>query len=378
MCLFVRRCCSSEPVCSSTMKMQTEHLTKLNLPRSPQCVSLLTYLRQLCCTRCCLISYFVSHFVNRNLQTLICVLVARPRRCLTLSNPVPWQNWMAAYLGYTLPMRTLFRGWPIMVNDTHTRRRRIETSLFSSYCRFYRRRSTAVLFGALYTELICNKTLTDLPASRSYVLLLHYFGDNFLPARWCIMSPGLLQLSAVRSDWQTHAASKVGAECCGKADHRSETSWTHHTDIESTSLVASQTTSWIQDCQLGIPNAVKQSTWLSGRRYSSRLRKFCSLPQVFFGEKVLCHSCSQSFWWQMFCCSWTTYLEQLTCQSARQGSQLHRIQKTTENIHVSDGLRRIVTFLIIAPYKYSTYLLTYHTVSIRWSSYYSSADRSCG
>ena len=68
----------------------------------------------------------------------------------------------------------------------------------------------------------------------------------------------------------------------------------------------------------------------------------------------------------MFCCIWTTYLEQLTCQSARQGSQLHRIQKTTENIHVSDGLRRIVTFLINAPYKYSyllTYLLTYlHTL----------------
>jgi len=62
----------------------------------------------------------------------------------------------------------------------------------------------------------------------------------------------------------------------------------------------------------------------------------------------------------MFCCSWTTYLEQLTCQSARQGSQLHRIQKTTENIHVSDGLRRIVTFLIIAPYFLPlTYLLTY-------------------
>ena len=42
---------------------------------------------------------------NGDLQTLICVHVARPRRCLTLSNPVPWQNWMAAYLGYTL------RGW---------------------------------------------------------------------------------------------------------------------------------------------------------------------------------------------------------------------------------------------------------------------------
>ena len=53
-----------------------------------------------------------------------CVLVARPRRCLTLSNPVPWQNWMAAYLGYTLRMKTLFRGRPVMVHDTHTTRRR--------------------------------------------------------------------------------------------------------------------------------------------------------------------------------------------------------------------------------------------------------------
>jgi len=50
-----------------------------------------------------------------------------PRRCLTLSNPVPW---MAAYLGYTLRMRTLFRGWPIMVNDTHTRRRRFKMTRF--------------------------------------------------------------------------------------------------------------------------------------------------------------------------------------------------------------------------------------------------------
>ena len=29
-----------------------------------------------------------------------------------------------AYLGYTLRMSTLFHGWPTMVNDTHTRRRR--------------------------------------------------------------------------------------------------------------------------------------------------------------------------------------------------------------------------------------------------------------
>ena len=48
------------------------------------------------------------------------------------------------------------------------------------------------------------------------------------------------------------------------------------------------------------------------------------------------------------------------CQCARQGSQRHRLQKKTEIIHVSDGLRRlrIVTLLIISLYKYS-YLLTY-------------------
>jgi len=68
---------------------------------------------------------------NGNLQTLICVLVVRPRRCLTLSNSVRWQNWMVAYLGYTLRMRTLFRGWPIMVNDTHTRRRRSRLHVFT-------------------------------------------------------------------------------------------------------------------------------------------------------------------------------------------------------------------------------------------------------
>jgi len=31
---------------------------------------------------------------------------------------------MAAYLGYSLRMKTLFHGWPVMVNDMHTRRRR--------------------------------------------------------------------------------------------------------------------------------------------------------------------------------------------------------------------------------------------------------------
>jgi len=59
---------------------------------------------------------------NGDLQTLICVLAVRSK----------WgpgyilQNWMAAYLCYILQMNTLFPGWPIMVHDTHTRRRNDE------------------------------------------------------------------------------------------------------------------------------------------------------------------------------------------------------------------------------------------------------------
>jgi len=53
--------------------------------------------------------------------TLICDLADRPRRCPTLSNPVLWQSWMAAYAGYTLQMKTLFPGRPIVVHDMHMR-----------------------------------------------------------------------------------------------------------------------------------------------------------------------------------------------------------------------------------------------------------------
>ena len=41
----------------------------------------------------------------------------------------PRQNWMVAYLGYTLRMKTLFRGWPVMAHETHTRRRKQNTRI---------------------------------------------------------------------------------------------------------------------------------------------------------------------------------------------------------------------------------------------------------
>ena len=60
---------------------------------------------------------------SSDLHSFVSLWVERPRWCPTLLNPVPWKNWMAAYLGYILRMKTLFRGWPVMVHDTHTRRR---------------------------------------------------------------------------------------------------------------------------------------------------------------------------------------------------------------------------------------------------------------
>jgi len=65
---------------------------------------------------------------NGDLQTLICVLLCETQ---TMSNPVPWQNWMEAYLGYTLRMKRLFRGWPVMVYEIYTKRRRLEELLWN-------------------------------------------------------------------------------------------------------------------------------------------------------------------------------------------------------------------------------------------------------
>ena len=67
--------------------------------------------------------FWVWHFeTRRDVQNLsqICSAVSEEMS----ENPVLWQNWMAAYLSYTLQMKTLFNGWPIMVHDTHTRRRK--------------------------------------------------------------------------------------------------------------------------------------------------------------------------------------------------------------------------------------------------------------
>jgi len=98
-----------------------KHFMKISNKRFLYWASLAAW-KSIACSKCALEMSWVKTKVSE-LWTLTCVLVARPRRCLTLSNPVPWQNWMAAYLGYTLRMKTLFHGWPVMAYETHTRRR---------------------------------------------------------------------------------------------------------------------------------------------------------------------------------------------------------------------------------------------------------------
>ena len=63
-------------------------------------------------------------------DTDMCVLVARLRRCLTLSNPVPWQSWTVAYLGYTLQIRYCFLADQLWFT-THIREEENKTSRYS-------------------------------------------------------------------------------------------------------------------------------------------------------------------------------------------------------------------------------------------------------
>ena len=81
-------------------------------------------------------------------------------------------QWMVAYLGYTMQMRTLIRGWPIMVNDTHTRRRRSEKSSDFDEILY-----TAAEFELDERHMIKNEKLhwTESEFDRTYFLLVLYY-----------------------------------------------------------------------------------------------------------------------------------------------------------------------------------------------------------
>ena len=63
---------------------------------------------------CCLLASWLRHS-NKKVKHIIS----------SKSNPVLWQRWQVAYPGWMLQMKMLFPGWPwpIVVHDTHKRRR---------------------------------------------------------------------------------------------------------------------------------------------------------------------------------------------------------------------------------------------------------------
>jgi len=118
------------------------------------------------------------------------------------------------------------------------------------------------------------------------------------------MSSGLLQLSVVRGDRQTYAACTVGAECCGKADHRSQTSRTHHTDIASAAAddeLNSRWPAWYTKCcqakYLPMADNIHLASDSSARslRYSSKRK--CSVTRVHsrFGDRCFA-AAGQRIW----------------------------------------------------------------------------------
>jgi len=56
---------------------------------------------------------------------------------ILLSNPVPWQNWMAAYLGYTPRMKTLFRGRPLLWFMTRIREEERSKQCANDWLNYY-------------------------------------------------------------------------------------------------------------------------------------------------------------------------------------------------------------------------------------------------
>jgi len=133
---------------------------------------------------------------------------------------------------------------------------------------------------------------------------------------------------------------------------------TRRRPIASTSLVAGQTTSWIQDCHLvyqvlssKVPGYLADNIHLasesSARSLRSSLERKCSVTRVHsrFGD--------------MFCCSGPLIWNNLPASLRNKEVSCTELRKQLKTFMFQTcRLRCIVTFLIIALYIYS-YLLTY-------------------
>jgi len=79
-----------------------------------------------------------------------------------------WQNWMAAYLGYTLRTNMLFCGWPVMVNDAHTRRRRLATNFNLTQSTLLKLDRVALALYTLAAKLTLSATKSTATSWRIY------------------------------------------------------------------------------------------------------------------------------------------------------------------------------------------------------------------
>ena len=61
-----------------------------------------------------------------------------------------------------------------------------------------------------------------------------------------LVSPGLLQLTAVRHQRRTTSTPAVGAECCRPPGHRRPSVWPHHTSVTAAALAASPSAGCVQ------------------------------------------------------------------------------------------------------------------------------------
>jgi len=157
--------------------------------------------------------------------------MARHTRCLTLLNPVVWQNWLAAYLGCTLRMKTLFRGWPVVVHDMHTRRSAVGRS-FRSICNYASLVSVDIHRSNCHSwkgtrSWNCHVGNWHISYQHSSLCCFFCCLEHFAIQRHCVWDTWHLQASRENASfsavWNTLPSSITASETLGTFKHRVKT-----------------------------------------------------------------------------------------------------------------------------------------------------------
>ena len=144
------------------------------------------------------------------------------------------------------------------------------------------------------------------------------------------MSPGLLQLTAVRHQRRTTSTPAVGAECCRPPCHRHQLVWPHHTSVTAAALAASLSVHRVQDRGARTSVACWSGSCIPRRWLSPSVGRWSSPTAVTFQwhAKSACAANTQQTRWQKFPRLWNDFpprLRQpgLTFDSFRQSLKTH-------------------------------------------------------